>query len=354
MDCYSVKINCINKFLFLFIATFLIAHDSQASDEEKNKEPDITSVQATQVYSVSSTVDLVYAKPKLFTFVKSIPKDMGRVYKASFRKENIPLIAMIFVETATLIPADQNMLDGAKSIGRSLNISPTSHQQTVFDPSIKLKNKNLKLPLGFPTDLNSSMYFLGDGIMHTTISLGFVGYGLIAKNYRALQTGSQVAEAMIASGIVVQFLKHVTGRESPFASTARGGVWRVFPNQTEYANHVPQHDAYPSGHIATAVGTVTVIGDNYPEYKLIKPVGYSLCGLLAFAMMNNGVHWASDYPLGISLGYIFGKVVVAHGRSEIKKDTLSHNAHSKLNFRRPYVTPEVMGGVPACSFRWVF
>jgi hypothetical protein len=24
-------------------------------------------------------------------------------------------------------------------------------------------------------------------------------------------------------------------------------------------------------------------------------------------MMNNGVHWASDYPLGIAMGWVIGK-----------------------------------------------
>lgn len=321
--------------------------EKEKSDAERNPV-------STQVVSVSPAVDLVYSKPKPFTFITSIPKDVVGVYKTSFRKENAPMIAMILAETALMVPADQGIIDGAKSVGRTFNISPTSHQHTVFELDLKMKSKTIKFPIGFPDDVNSSMYFLGDGITHTTIALGFIGYGLVGKNYRALQTGSQVAETMIASGIVVQILKHLSGRESPFASTAPGGKWRVFPNQKDYANNVPHYDAYPSGHIATAVGTVTVIAANYPEYKLIKPIGYSLCGLLAYAMMNNGVHWASDYPLGIALGYTFAKVVVAHGHTEIKKDSFSHQTRSRPSFRKPFVSPAVIGGFPACSFRWNF
>ena len=33
-------------------------------------------------------------------------------------------------------------------------------------------------------------------------------------------------------------------------------------------------------------------------------------------MLNNGVHWASDYPLGIWLGYAFGKMAVRKGRQK--------------------------------------
>ena len=51
-------------------------------------------------------------------------------------------------------------------------------------------------------------------------------------------------------------------------------------------------------------------GGFYPEKKWIKPVGYSLIGLTGFAMMNNKVHWAGDYPLAIALGYVAGCITV--------------------------------------------
>ena len=40
-------------------------------------------------------------------------------------------------------------------------------------------------------------------------------------------------------------------------------------------------------------------------------------GLLGYSMLNNGVHWASDYPLGIALGYAFGKLAVRNGRTRV-------------------------------------
>ncbi len=336
------------------LSSCLVAAKASGKGKKEKKSDPETTVVPSQVVSVSPTVDLVYKRPRPLTFITHIPKDVVGVYKTSFRKENVPMIAMILAETALMVPADQGIIDGAKSVGRTFNIAPTSHQHTILAFNIRLKSKTINFPIGFPDDVNSSMYFLGDGITHTSIALGFFGYGLLKKNYRALQTGSQIAETMIASGIVVQILKHLSGRESPFASSEPGGKWRVFPNQKEYANNVPHYDAYPSGHIATAVGTVTVIAGNYPEYKLIKPIGYSLCGLLAFAMMNNGVHWASDYPLGIALGYTFAKVAVAHGRTEIKKDSFSHHTSAHSLFGKPFIAPTVIGDAPACSFRWCF
>lgn len=116
---------------------------------------------------------------------------------------------------------------------------------------------------------------------------------------------------MFAGGIITQALKHLTARESPFSSIQNRGKWKFFPNQKEYSKHVPHYDAFPSGHIATLMGAVTIISDNYPEYRFIRPAGYALCGLLGFAMVNNGVHWVSDYPLELAIGYVMGKAIVA-------------------------------------------
>ena len=90
------------------------------------------------------------------------------------------------------------------------------------------------------------------------------------------------------------------------------------------------HDAFPSGHLATAMATITILAGNYPDNKYIKPVGYSLMGLLGFAMLNNGVHWMSDYPLAIAIGYSCGKIALSRGRQVIPKLGHSNGATSAL------------------------
>jgi len=52
-----------------------------------------------------------------------------------------------------------------------------------------------------------------------------------------------------------------------------------------------------------------VISENYPEIKWLEPASFVLAGLIGFGMANKGIHWYSDYPLGISLGYVFGKII---------------------------------------------
>lgn len=43
---------------------------------------------------------------------------------------------------------------------------------------------------------------------------------------------------------------------------------------------------------------------------------YTLMGIMAFEMMSSKVHWASDYPLGLFIGYVVGK---AAANRRIKK-----------------------------------
>lgn len=260
----------------------------------------------------------IYERPKPLACFLKIPRDYYDYSKKTFTKKNLPNIGAMVAGTALLVVADQSILDHAQNFGDEINLSHTSHQTTVLNPSIKLGSKNITFPISFPSDLNTSMYFLGDGITHFTITGAIWITGLIRKDNRALQTSSQLLEAIFASGTAVQFLKHISGRQSPFTSTQDGGVWRIFPNQKDYAKATPHYDAFPSGHLASAMATVTVIADNYPEYKFIRPLGYSLMGLLGYAMLNNGVHWASDYPLGLALGYGFAKVAVSKGRTSIK------------------------------------
>ncbi len=156
--------------------------------------------------------------------------------------------------------------------------------------------------------LSDDVEWVGDGRPQFGLAAAFVLYGFAEQDSRALRTGSQIVETILASGTVVQVLKHITGRESPFVSSVAGGRWDLFPNQIEYSKHVPHYDAFPSGHVTTALATVTVVIENYPEWWWARPVSYTAVSLLAVSMGNTGIHWYSDYPLAVALGYSFGMI----------------------------------------------
>jgi len=172
---------------------------------------------------------------------------------------------------------------------------------------------------------------IGDGRTQFTLTGLFVGWGLLFKDERALRTGSQILQVTISAGAFVQVLKHMTGRESPVVSTEPAGEWKLFPSPIAYHKHVPAYDAYPSGHLTTMLGMVVVIAENYPEWKWVKPLGYTVSALMAISMVNNGIHWYSDYPLAIFLGYEFGMIVAHPEKYKSNKD------ENKISFRfAPY------------------
>lgn len=225
-----------------------------------------------------------------YSMVTNIPGDYTAFYHAAFRSEYVPLYTFIAGSTAAFLVSDESTWQASNRwYHASRSVGTLSNLFTA----------------------------LGDGTTQFGLGAVFAVDGLIENDPHALRTGSEIVEAVLASGSLVQILKHMTGRQSPFTETRPGGAWRFFPNQIQYHKHVPAYDAYPSGHLTTAIATVVVIAENYPETKWIRPVGYGLSGILAVSMVNRGIHWYSDYPLAIALGYSFGYVIV-HPERELQ------------------------------------
>ncbi|GAB3648817.1 hypothetical protein GCM10027594_24230 [Hymenobacter agri] len=278
-------------------------------------------------YTVAPGVTWHYDKPKPFEWAYHIPRDLGQFPKFAFRAENKEALLGIAAGSVALWAFDQVITDGAQQFGRAINLKAASTQKTLVYIPFRIGSANLPFEFNVPDNLNSAFYFLGDGWTHLTVASSFWIYGGIKKDNRALRTSSQLGEAIFSTGLVVQTMKRLTGRQSPYVATQPRGEWNFFPSYSTYQSFVPNYDAFPTGHLATAMATVTVIAENYPEYRFVRPVGYSLMGLLGYAMLNNGVHWASDYPVGIALGYAFAKIAVRNGRTRVEAPADSSAAH---------------------------
>lgn len=286
---------------------------------------------SSRTYLLKDGSTLTYAKPGFWRTMGSGPSDLGLFFKESFKKESLPWVAAVGASTLILIAYDQRIYTGSKKIGRKLGLSSKDKTRTY------LKANGVSLFRG-PSDLGSALYFLGDG----WINIGLFAYfetraWLDKEDWRAAQTGHQLAEGLVFTGVVTQFIKRVTGRETPSGATAAGGVWRMFPSFAEFKEHRSRYDAVPSGHLATGMMTITVIAENYPDKKFIKPLGYALLGGMGFQMMNNGVHWASDYPLGLAIGYGIGKAIASGGRTAAKRGGPAAAPSVKL---LPWLGPE--------------
>ncbi len=289
----------------------------------------------TKTYDVLPEYSLVYNRPtKPWQIATNLPKDFKEYSQEIFKKKSILRISAIAVSTAALIYYDQDIIDATQKLGAKLNMSA---DDTRYE-------KVMGATIFFPKNLNGVLYYLGDGTPHAINNLAFYAYGAIRKDYRALNTALQLTEGLFAVGIATQALKHMTGRQSPYASTQPGGRWDFFPNQIEYMNHVPQYDAFPSGHLATTMVVTTIIAENYPEYKFLAPIGYGCSALLAFAMLNNGAHWASDYPLSIGMGYILGKIISSRGKKQISNNNASSHLLNKKKVNWNFVYSGSLNG----------
>lgn len=337
MKCVRLANQIFRNAIPLLIIFFLVPNLKAESrrDTLVNKAwRDTVKIQKAQVYDLNADEQMVYFRPKPFQFIKFVPSDLYNLGKTAFSKKNLPTLGALIVGTAALIAVDQHITDGAQQFGRYIHLS-AAHE---FKP-LKINIGGSKITvLDVPQNLNMAFYFLGEGWPSIMIAGGFYGYGLMANDYRALQTTSQLTEMFFTLAITTQFLKRISGRQSPFramdpppgVAPVPGGTWHPFTAPGKYQKDVSNFDGFPSGHLATAMATITILAGNYPDNKYIKPVGYTLMGLLGFSMLNNGVHWMSDYPLAIAIGYTCGKIALSRGRQIIPRKGVDHGRTSSF------------------------
>ncbi|MBK9250185.1 MAG: phosphatase PAP2 family protein [Ignavibacteria bacterium] len=254
----------------------------------------------------------------VFDMFTNLPSDWYNWSKQTFTVDNIPLLSAFGVMTAAMVVSDYELWQPAKKI--------------------YAKSK-------FVRDVSDRFVDVGDGKFQFGLAVGFGLYGVIFSDKKALRTASQVTEVILACGTVVQLHKHITGRESPFTATTRTGNWSLFPNQIDYHKHVPHYDAFPSGHIATAMATMIVISENYPNQKWIKYIGYPAVALVGVGLTTTSIHWVSDFPVGIALGYSFG-MLIAHRYDKADGQTANSLLAPNIGFSA------LSDGTPTIQLTW--
>lgn len=273
-----------------------------------------------QSYTNSNGEIYTYKKPRFFEMITHIPSDVYGTIKDFGVKENLIALGGATVLTLALLPADQYLLDNSRLLGEQVGLKDVARYNS-FGP---LSN--------IPPNMTSGIYLIGNGTTPLLLSMGFATFGLINKDYRSLNTATGLVESLAVCGVFSQTIKRVTGRQSPAPAMIDGnpgGDWNPFPSFSGYSSKTPQYDAMPSGHLMTATAALNVIIGNYPDKKWIKPVGYSLIGILGFEMVQANVHWYSDYPIAMVMGYIIGKNIV---KSKITKSNSPLGTPKKYTF----------------------
>lgn len=330
-----LKTCLLSGFLFFCLNNCFSQDDSLMIFENHhnlNNEVDLN----LQHYNVGNGKTLSYPKPKLFGFITNLPKDAGGIVSTAFKKESIKPWLIVAGSTAILLLADEAVMDGVHKFSKNINLSPEEEYKNL------ISFKEVRI-LKAPKNINTALYQLGQGFPSLLLGAGLLTYGKINNDYRAMSTASQLAESFILMGVGTQLLKRISGRETPGHATVRGGKWRPFPSFSDYQNHTPIYDAFPSGHLATLMSTVTVLTENYPEKKWIKPTGYVITGLVGYAMINTDVHWVSDYPLALALGYLCAKQVAKSNR--IVENGKSKSFTNSITYTIGHANGRIMPGI---------
>jgi len=267
--------------LLIFFQSWSISYSRQYTD----LAIDTTSV--TNEIKPDSAVNV--EKPvKWHQMFSNIPSDYSRFFRNTFSEGAIPSLLTVGALTGALLFIDEQ---GWKDNNILFNKSVLDHK--ISDITVNI----------------------GDGKYQILAATLFAIPGLIFNDKTAIRTGSNIVEAVITTGLFVQVLKRMTGRQSPAASTENGGDWDPFPSIRQYQKNQPSFYSFPSGHLSTATAVITVIANNYPNESWIKPVGYPLLGLLSVSLVSKGMHWYSDFPLAFFLGYSFGNIIAPERES---------------------------------------
>jgi membrane-associated phospholipid phosphatase len=242
-----------------------------------------------------------------YQMVTEIPRDEYSFFRNSFQISQIPTYGSLALITGSLMKVDR--------YGWKVN----NH---LYEKSNSYRTaSNLFVDMG-----NGSFHFLLSGL--------FASYGLICTDPCALKTASDIGEAVLSTGLMVQVLKHVTGRESPAYALNSKWKWKFFPSIEEYQKDQSKYYSFPSGHLASAAATLTVIMNNYPEITWLKPAGYTVLGGLGIGLVSKGMHWYSDLPCGYFIGYTMGNIICPELKSP---------AENILNLSQMSFGPEIYG-----------
>lgn len=309
----SNKSHCLPLIIFL-LSQHILAQPSHCNSDSTSsflKINDRINHTATIKYQGDS---LIFKSPRFLSIFKNVPSDLLYVAKSPLRKQSIPWLATVAVSSGAAIAFDQKLTDWIKRISYIHCISATTSYRVL------IRAGNTKI-LQVPRNGTTAFYQLGQGGTSLLLAGGVWVYGKLYHDYRAVSTAEDLAETFLTMAVATQVIKRITGRESPFEATVPGGRWKPFPSFSAFQKDTPKYDAFPSGHLATLIATITVLSENYPEKKWILPVGYSLIGICMWTMANIEVHWVGDYPLALAIGYLSGKITAMQHRKKINSGT---------------------------------
>ena len=134
-------------------------------------------------YQIEPDLYFTYQKPKFWDLINKAPRNALSILKDFVAKPYYPYGIAALGATAALIPADPWLIRESRSLGESMGLNEAhTYKKLGF----------LKI---VPADVNSALYFIGNGTTFILISGGLATYGLITDDYRAKSTDYEIGRA---------------------------------------------------------------------------------------------------------------------------------------------------------------
>ena len=181
------------------------------------------------------------------------------------------------------------------------------------------------------------------GAIITSVSM--FALGRVFRKAGPADAGLHAGEAIIASGIVTQVLKHVIGRARPYTvGDTNAFVFHGVGSDAGYTS-------MPSGHTTAAFAAAAAFSGElriaYPHAaRTLVPLLYGVAAASSASRVYDDKHWLSDIIVGAGIGTIVGHRVVTYAHS---------NSSSKLNALRMHSSLGIGdGGAPLIVVHGVF
>ena len=146
------------------------------------------------------------------------------------------------------------------------------------------------------------------------LSAGFYFLGLAQHSRPIAALGMHTGEAIVLGGVLSEALAMTIGRARPLHDLTNAHDFRFGKGFSD-----DDYTSLPSAHVTVAFAAATAIskevGQSWPRAEgVVKPVSYSLAGLVGLARMYKNKHWASDVVAASGLGIYSGVLFERYNR----------------------------------------
>ena len=227
-------------------------------------------------------------------YVSGYFKDEGEMWTAPFRLDwkGLAIFSTVLVGTGVLIANDESIYENFK-------------RYQAQNPWVDKLSPKISL--------------LGDwGVDCGIAGLFFLG-GVLLKDRKARDTGLMAWETLLHTGLLVQVVKHLAGRQRPEAENGLDYWYGPKAFFKRYSLGSFSHfDSFFSGHTVSAWGLATVIAENYKNHAWVPVTCYGLATLAGLSRVTEDAHWLSDVFLGAAIGYAVGRMVVRNRNQRLQ------------------------------------